>query len=612
MSFLLPFGLLALLTLPLIVVLHLIRERRRRMVVPSLLNWRNLPRPKEGRRLNRLPLTLLLLMQLLIAALLALAIARPQLVGGPLQRASQTVIVIDASTSMAARDGASTRFEQARERARAVIRSMASGDRVTLVAAGPQARVTASGSAAELAALEQSLNELRAGGTVADLDGALALAESALDPHMPGRILMLTDGSTPPPANRTTAAPVEWQQIGGSPTNRAILAFAARPAGGKTQVYARVANYGDAPFDGMLRLFADDQPIDSRPVRIEANAEAEQTWTLPAGGSQLHLALDGGDALSQDDDAYTSLATTRPLKVALVSATPDPLQRALAAVSGVSVAVIPPDNYSTKAADADVTVFDSFLPAAWPNGAALVVHPPQGNVLVPVRSDKEVTGANLNQQGALVNGLGFGGVNFGSPRVVESSDGMATLLGADDVPLILRGRVDNHELAVWTFDVHKSNISTRLAFPLLVARTIRDLAPTALPSSIQSGSSLTMRPNAGATTVEVVSPDGATQQVASGASVTLEGLTQPGWYDIIERGATGELFRGRVAVNAGTPLESNLRQEPAPVLNNASSAGVGAQARQITDLWPWIALIALLGLAAEWLYVHRPVRRTSS
>ena len=81
MTFLLPLGLLALLTLPVILLLHLLRERRRRVAVPSLLHWQNLPRKREGERIRRLPLTLLLLLHLLVAALIGLALGWPQLAG---------------------------------------------------------------------------------------------------------------------------------------------------------------------------------------------------------------------------------------------------------------------------------------------------------------------------------------------------------------------------------------------------------------------------------------------------------------------------------------------------------------------------------------------------
>src|ERR671926_1699852 len=103
MTFLIPLGLLALLSLPLIIILHLLRERRRRVAVPSLLHWLNIPRRPEGERIRRLPLTLLLLLHLLIAGLLGLALGRPQLPGTPSGTARQTAIVLDTSTSMAAR-----------------------------------------------------------------------------------------------------------------------------------------------------------------------------------------------------------------------------------------------------------------------------------------------------------------------------------------------------------------------------------------------------------------------------------------------------------------------------------------------------------------------------
>src|SRR5215208_5705787 len=128
MTFLLPLGLLALLTLPVILLLHLLRERRRRVAVPSLLHWQNLPRRPEGERIRRLPLTLLLLLHLLVAGLLGVALGQPQLAGAPNNAARQTAIVIDTSTSMAAGAGTTTRFAQAQTRARVLLRELRPGD----------------------------------------------------------------------------------------------------------------------------------------------------------------------------------------------------------------------------------------------------------------------------------------------------------------------------------------------------------------------------------------------------------------------------------------------------------------------------------------------------
>src|SRR5438132_11507852 len=97
MTFLLPLGLLALLTLPIILILHLLRERRRRVAVPSLLHWQNLPRKREGERIRRLPLTLLLLLQLLVATLIGLALGRPQLAGALGGASRPVALILDTS-----------------------------------------------------------------------------------------------------------------------------------------------------------------------------------------------------------------------------------------------------------------------------------------------------------------------------------------------------------------------------------------------------------------------------------------------------------------------------------------------------------------------------------
>ena len=171
-------------------------------------------------------------MHLLVAALIGLALGRPQLAGALGGAARQIAIIIDTSTSMAARDGASTRFALARERARAALSGLGSGDRAILIAAGPTARVVASGGAGDVAALLAALDQLRPGGTGTDMAGALTLAEAAFDQQRARQVLVLSDGALPPPRpRRTVAAPLDWQQVGDDQPNRAIVAFAARPCG---------------------------------------------------------------------------------------------------------------------------------------------------------------------------------------------------------------------------------------------------------------------------------------------------------------------------------------------------------------------------------------------
>jgi hypothetical protein len=60
-----------------------------------------------------------------------------------------------------------------------------------------------------------------------------------------------------------------------------------------------------------------------------------------------------------------------------------------------------------------------------------------------------------------------------------------------------------------------------------------------------------------------------------------------------------------VGVNAGSPVESDLRPLELPRVGGpAQSAGVAPE-RQMIDVWPWLALGALALLMLEWGYIHR-------
>lgn len=603
MTFLLPLGLLALLSLPIIFVLHMLRERRRRAVVPSLQHWLNLPRKREGQRRRRIPLSLLLLLHLLVAVLLAFALGRPQLVAALRGPAQDIAIVIDTSTSMAARDGAGTRLDQARQRAEA---ALGDSNRVILISAGSQARLLANGTSSD-DGVQTALANLRAGGTGSDLAGALTLAEAALTDTRSGRILVLTDGTNPPLEHRTASVPIDWQQIGIDKPNRAVVNFAARPAGTKIQVYARVANYADSAFSGQMLLYGNEQRIDSRTVSIDPRNDAELTWELPNNYATLRAELLGDDSLPEDDQARLTVAPGRPTTILVVSQQPDVLQRALSVLPNVQLAQVAEYSQATEQQRAaDVTIFDGVLPQAWPAGAALAINPPPELSLLQVGPSASVTGrADLVQQGAVVNGLGFGGVRFDQIRDLRVPEWAHIQLAYGDTALIARGRDGTHDVAIWAFDLHSSNLPTRLAFPLLVSRTVRDLAPGSLPASLQSGANLSLRPSASANSIDLIAPDGGTIQTPISSTLEINTLTQPGWYRVVEKGPNGTVYQGEVAVNAGAPLESDLTAQAAPSFSAPPATAADEQRRNGIDLWPWLALAALVVLALEWGYILR-------
>ena len=145
MSFANPAALWALtLAIP-IIALHILRSRRIEVQVSSTLAWEEVNRPVAAARpWQRLRTSIPLLLQLLLATLLALALAGPSFDSGH-RSAKHLVVILDTSSSMAATDGSPTRLADAKKVVEDLADGLGDGAVITVISGGAPARVVASG-----------------------------------------------------------------------------------------------------------------------------------------------------------------------------------------------------------------------------------------------------------------------------------------------------------------------------------------------------------------------------------------------------------------------------------------------------------------------------------
>ena len=589
MTFLFPAGLFALLALPTILVLHLIRRQRRQVRIPSLELWRQTPTPVQQKR-RRLPLTLLLLLHLLVAALLAVALGRPLLPGNMFEP-TNTIVVIDTSTSMAATDvtGAPgrTRFQAAQAAAQRILSSAREGDQIGLVTLGPVPRLEGRGGPEASGTLIDAISRLKPAGADGDLAAALSLASATEpDPGQPmrTRIVVLTDPSfrseAQPNQPLQVAGELEWRTLGSPGDNVAVVALAARPlrTGGQ-QLYARVANFGTRPAARQFEILLDGATIQTEPVRLNGGMEAEWSWTLPRGAEVVEGRLSPGDLAPADDHASTIMAGGQRLRVQLASRVPTALERALRAQPGLEVMVTTAADYRHDPT-ADIAVLVDFIPEPLPPVPTLIVAPPRDNPLIPVgeyERDLRVDSV-LDSRFA---GIDLRSVLFTRVARVERPAWASAALLSGDTPLVLTGILQDQMRSVWTFDPAATSLPGRLAFPLLTAATIRTLVPS-------SGTSLMVGQ---AAPEAMIAPDGSTLPAG-----TI--LDQPGVY-------RWEGQDGAMAVNAIDPFESNLQARPRPETAELPPGPRTVMRDADRHLWRWLIIATLALVVLEWLYSHR-------
>lgn len=608
MNLLQPLALLGLAVLPIILILHMLRARRRRVTVSSARLWRDLPPPTVGARRRRIPWTLVLLLQLLVAALVVAALARPTLMRFLSGRPMHHIVILDTTTSMLTQEGGRTRFDVARDQAARLINGLGNDDRVTLIAMSAAPHVLAQVSAADKAEAAAALDRLSPGATGTDLATALYLADGVVDASYDNQITVLSDKALGPASRRdlptSVAAPLVWPSLGHDVGNQSLQAVSARRrADGQTAIFARVANASAVPGERHLQLLADGDRIADAPVRLTSEGDYEQVWTVPAGVKTVEVRLAGQDALAADDRAFLSLEEGRRRSAVVVGKNTDALARALRANPTLRVTTVTPENY-TPAPDTELTVFEGFLPATLPPGGVIIVSPPADSVFRAGAPRQNL--AIERGDDPLVGGIDLGAVRFDNIPKVTLPGWAQPVVSVQGYPLVARGQNGSSRVVALTFDLKQTNLTAKLAFPVLLARAVAEVTRPPLPPVVLAGQPVPLAAGPGAALNVARQTDAGEQPVALGQSGMLDRTETPGLYTATESRGGLVTWSGRFAVHAGSALESDVRPQAVPGFQAAPPAPSPSSGETSgREVWMFLALAALIALGVEAVVARR-------
>ena len=474
MSILAPLAFAAL-TVPLaIYAIHWLFGTRRRYVVPAAFLWRDLPHAATGRRRRQLPpFSWLLALQLAAATLGVLALARPTVPGQPPRHVA---LILDASATMQATDVAPSRFEAARAAARARLNSLQPTDLVSLIRAGSDAQLIASGTPAQIGS---ALRGIGAGTSTPAIRNALELASTEIShtPDRAGQILLFTDGAWPPPDSLgRLAAPVEVVPTGGGSNNQALTAAVIRmdPTGRGQTAFIEIANESDRAANVPVQISTDGAPLDSRQVNVGARSRVQLSIPLPADARHVTVQLTAHDALSLDDrlDVLAPGGPTRD--VDLLGDVSDGLRRAIKSVPSLQI------RKTDSPQPADLSVLAGVLPARLPPGPLLLVDPPTTSArLLGVGLG---SAARIETSDPLLQGLDLAALQDETPSISGVPGWGHVALGTSKGPLLMHGVLEGHPVVSLTFDPAVSGLEKSLAFPLLISNASSWLLAQADPT----------------------------------------------------------------------------------------------------------------------------------
>lgn len=606
MTFLAPLAAALAITLPAIVALYFLRIRRPTRIVPALDLWPDQIRDRQANvPWQRLRFSWLLLLQLLVAAVLVAAAVQPAL-SASANLAPHTIVLIDASASMQAKDVEPSRLDEAKRQVGAMIDQLGPQDRMTLIAVQSTARIVGSGSG-DHDALHRALNAIAPANGPADLSAALSLASGIVRAGEESRAYLFSDGILEP--LRTSFAnglpfPIEYRRVGVSGENVGLTSLVVRAGTQSRAAYLRVHNFGQQPRSFTLEWRFDAGLIDVRSVSLAAGQAEDLALPVPDAANTVTARIEAKDNFGLDDSVTAVARAPRAFHVLLVTPGNVFLEQALRLRTDFQLDVIAPAAYRSSTSYA-MTVFDRYSPSAMPDAPFVMVDPPAGS---PLAGGAQVGIGRVRASDAgdpLLNNVSLQDVHIAKSQDMRASTFGRALITSLQTPLVLVRDAPFRQVLVG-FDIHDSDLPLRIGFPVLMQNLSEWMLPPSVPSrSFHPDETVTIVPENGAKTVTVVRPDGSRRQLATGSIATFADTDLLGVY-MVEQTVSGNTDRSWFAVNLFSDTTSQLvpvdrlALPPSKVFSTAQT-----NHRGLIQVWPWIALLALVLVLAEWLAFHR-------
>ena len=444
MTFLNPLFAWGFLSLAVILVLYLLKRKYEARQIPSTFLWRKTGIDMSANRpLQRLKRNILLPVQLMMAAVLVLALMRPILPGDV---GGEIVMIFDLSASMQASDGSQSRLDDVVDAATNIINGLDAGDALTLLAAGSDTQQLLTRSTDRNTA-HRVLQSLVPSNSSGDLSGAVSLA-MAMKREVEGlNIIVFSDNYIPESSISVCNSQMKFD-------NRAIIAFTAENGTG----YARIANYG-AETEITLACYAEGTLCDARTLRLPAGESAGATFAIP-DCRWGYVEIREPDAIQSDNRLYFAAKLDSSYTVAMSGEGSVFLERAIALRDDIQI-------IRTTENDLINTIADLYVYGSSPlifskdadqtNLQAGAVNTPEGTLTLSGRNE-------------FTSGLTLSDVAVRSYRPLTGGRPLMTIDGKTVMATDSRS-------VVLGFDIHDTNLPMKYDFPILIQNILSVLLP---------------------------------------------------------------------------------------------------------------------------------------
>ncbi len=594
-----------------IVLLYLLKLRRHDVTVPSVFLWRQAIEDVQANApFQRLRMSLLLLLQLIALVALVFGLAAPYVMARRLPGRT-SVIVLDTSASMNATDVEGSRLEDALGRAREIAGAMTGRDEAALVVCGARTAVSVP-MTGDRRRLQRGLDAVRPTDCATNLRDGLLLGASLASRREDAHLFLISDGAVDALPEPPSGVEVEFIRVGERSDNVAIVAFeAARPVGAEaTQLFIRLHNYAKGAREVELAVYLDDAVLDARRISVPGGQDLVEAWEVAgAADGLLRAEIAVEDDLAADNVAFATAGAGGAGSVLVVG--PGNLFLEQALLIQPELRVMRAESLAAAQAQEayeqyDVVIFDrARVPVAPTSGAVLLIDA-GGWTGLAARGESidQPRIGSWEDDHPVLRHVNLAAVGIASAHPLTPGSGARVLAQADGAPLMVALERDDLRALALGWDLLDSDLPLRVGFPVLISNITRWLGEVRGAEDtrlLRPGATVRYAVAPEVERVSVELPGGETRRVAAlDGEVTFADADRVGVYRL-----TAGDQQLRWAMDLRDAAESDLTPRAELTLGQRQVVASERELRTERHLWPWLAVLAIVALLAEWHFYHK-------
>ncbi len=492
MHFLNPYMLLTLGIIPILIIIHTLKPKPRQVDVTNLFLWNEVLKERSHNlSFERLKRNLPLLLQIFIVVLAALALAKPTWTYQTAKKGNM-ILVIDTSASMKTRSGSGIRFDLARQKALQLIEERDPGQKILIVEAGNKSVVKA-GFIDNSSQAQDLVKKLQPSDAAANLEPAIYLALSFVDPAKEDLLYLITDG-----AGKDFSGLVKNQPkirpiiISGGEHNVGITKFEFRQQVDHSDNYEfmlEIKNFNLSPVECSTRLSVDRVALFESVIPF--GAQEKKMLIIPYSGLINGIAratLEIDDDFTVDNQAYLSLSAAKEIWILLVSKGNHFLEKLLAAYPNFrvnSVKEIIPSSWPEQTARHDIVIVDRMDFPETDRGNFLLID--AYSPAIPIFKTGQVRLPEIlawNRKSPLMANVNLSGLIVEEGTILQADRLLQPVIESARTGLMYAFEENGLRVVLIGFDFTRSDLPLKVAFPVMMSNIFNWLNPQKLEFSI--------------------------------------------------------------------------------------------------------------------------------